>query len=150
MKTLFADASKCTGCLSCEVACAQRNEGVSGRYEARIHVTLDIFGGDNVINQCRQCRKAKCAEACPVEAITFDAEGGYWYVNEDACTQCGACVESCPFGTLRQSPSTGKILKCHTCQGSPTCVQACGSGALTWEDPAERRQAAAASRGASG
>ena len=149
MKSLFADASKCTGCLSCEVVCSQRNEGVSGRYEARIRVFLDIFGGDNTVKHCRQCKKAKCAEACPVEAITWQPEGGYWCLDPKLCTQCGACVEACPFDGIFQHPRSGRVYKCHTCQGEPACVEACGSGCLTWEDPAERRQARTAGKGAS-
>jgi anaerobic carbon-monoxide dehydrogenase iron sulfur subunit len=144
MKSLFVDASKCIGCMSCETACSLRNEHVSGRHDSRIHVQLEIFTGDNVITYCRQCKKARCAAVCPVGAITYNAEGGYWSLDSELCEGCGKCIVACPFHALTKSPTTGRVLKCHTCQGDPTCVQACPNGALKFEDPAERRKAAAA------
>ena len=44
---------------------------------------------------CTAC--GKCAEVCPVEAITVNDVAK---VNEDECTDCGTCVDECPVEAI--------------------------------------------------
>ena len=57
-------------------------------------------------------------------------------VNIDKCIGCGSCVMVCPFGILRLSENTGKVVKCDMCidrieKGEePICVAQCPKGAI--------------------
>ena len=46
--------------------------------------------------QCTGC--GACAAACPQNAITLAASGGFFYpiVNKKMCTSCGLCTRACP------------------------------------------------------
>jgi Fe-S-cluster-containing hydrogenase component 2 len=115
---------------------------------ARIRVAIRPFSGDYQATICRQCKKAACAAACPVGAITQHADG-YWDVNYDTCIGCNECLKACPFGAMFFDPVGDKVMKCHTCQGEPACASACGTGALVWIDATEvagRRRANAAAK----
>lgn len=136
---LFANSGVCQGCLSCVVACAQQNEGMSAPSRARIHVDLDPFGGIHRIHYCKQCKSALCAEACPVDAILFVPHGQYWAIDYDQCIGCMQCISACPLGVIFYDSIGDKVIKCETCQGDPICARVCPMGALLWGDPAERR-----------
>ncbi len=135
-KILLFDADQCAGCLSCQTTCAQRNEGASGLANSRLRVALRPFTGDYGLTYCRQCKRAACAEACPVGAIKLHADG-YWEVDYDTCIGCNVCLDACPFGAMLYDPVGDKVIKCHTCQGIPACAEVCPTGALTWIDASE-------------
>jgi anaerobic carbon-monoxide dehydrogenase iron sulfur subunit len=137
-KLLFADPESCTGCLNCVLFCAQHNEGVSAPSAARIHIALDPFTGRYLSQYCLQCKKAACAEACPVGAIRRLPDQDYWSVNYDECIGCKACVNACPLGAMFLDPAEEKVLKCETCQGNPVCAEVCPTQALFWGDAADR------------
>ncbi|MBN1873470.1 MAG: 4Fe-4S binding protein [Anaerolineae bacterium] len=42
--------------------------------------------------------EAKCAEVCPVEAIS-KGETQY-YINPDECIECGSCEAECPHEAI--------------------------------------------------
>lgn len=42
-----------------------------------------------------------CAEACPVGAISYDAEGKA-VIDKDTCLSCGACAATCPVGAISE------------------------------------------------
>ena len=68
-KVLIIDPVKCKGCLSCEVVCATRNEGVADLNMSRIRVTSflkEVFFFPSV---CLQCETPHCALVCPVRAL---------------------------------------------------------------------------------
>ena len=44
-------------------------------------------------------RCAICAEICPTDALTAEADG--LALNRDACTGCGACAGACPAQAIR-------------------------------------------------
>ena len=51
----------------------------------------------------------------------------------DKCTQCGECVDACPYGMMEQYES-GIPYKCDLCDGSPVCVSECNFNALLFKE----------------
>ncbi len=72
--------------------------------------------------------------ACPVEAITINAETGAKEVNPTICVGCKVCTIACPFGTVNYNSDTGKVIKCDLCGGNPQCAEACPTGAILYVD----------------
>ena len=130
-KSLVIDASKCTGCHLCEMACTYHHEGKFNPTRARIKVFKFEYEGRNVPYVCTQCADAWCMEACPVEAITLDRATGAKIVLKDVCVGCKVCTIACPFGTINYNSITKKVDKCDLCGGEPECVKACPTPALT-------------------
>jgi anaerobic carbon-monoxide dehydrogenase iron sulfur subunit len=128
---LHWDDDACTGCLSCTIVCSERHTGQSAPSRARVRISVDLLTAEHTAAYCRQCRKAACAQACPVEAIQFDPQVRAWLVDEARCTGCGACVEACPFQAIWCDPLTELAIKCDLCQGATRCVEICPSNALS-------------------
>lgn len=122
---------KCTGCRSCMIVCSERHTGASSLARARIRILLDFLGSDLDAQYCRQCSKAACAQACPVEAICLDQDTGAWIVDGELCTGCGQCVDACPFHAMQIAPESGRASKCDLCGGKTWCVQTCPPAALS-------------------
>ena len=139
-KLTLIKSRECHGCISCVTFCSQRNAGVSAPSRARIYVDLDPFTGDYKVRYCRQCKNAKCAEACPTGAITRNEDGGYLHIDYDVCSGCGECVEACTFGAMFWDAEADRPIKCENCDGSPICAQVCPAEALVWADPGELAQ----------
>ena len=153
---LVRDASKCAdNCRHCVQACTTRHG------TARLRPGNVQIGKFDVLDHCRQCRVgAECFEACPEQAIQWNASGALVVTN--ACSGCGACAPACPYNaiTLVDLPKishrpikqlwqklTGVALstipleatrplqradKCDYCHGYDdlACVSACPNGAL--------------------
>ncbi len=83
---------------------------------------------------CTQCDDAWCMQACPVDAITVNAETGAKVVSEALCVGCKVCTIACPFGAINYNSATGKVVKCDLCAGEPACVEACPTPALSFID----------------
>ena len=75
-KALLINPEKCTGCLQCEMACSFENYGTFATARSRIKVFDFHETGRKVPYTCTQCDEAWCQHACPVEAITVDANTG--------------------------------------------------------------------------
>ncbi|MFQ6370198.1 electron transport protein HydN [Shewanella sp. YIC-542] len=173
---ILADASKCIGCRTCEVACAvaHRPEGdVTGvnavNFSPRIHV---IKGGDiSTATACRQCEDAPCANVCPNNAIR--REHGFVHVMQDLCIGCKTCVVACPYGAMEvvthpvvrntgaavnvlvEKAQANKCDLCYTRPQGPACIEVCPTNALRCIDrneleamSAEKRRRAALDAGA--
>ena len=125
--------SLCSGCLSCMSTCSLRNERHVSPASARIQVEVDVFGGDNKITICRQCKDPDCVRACPVGAIYRDEGLQIWRVDYELCIGCRECVSACRFSSMFFDPNGDKVIKCEQCSGSgePSCVDVCPTGALT-------------------
>ncbi|GJL82056.1 MAG: 4Fe-4S ferredoxin [marine bacterium B5-7] len=134
MKSLLIEASKCTGCLQCEMACSYENEGVFNPARSRIKVFTFHSEGRFVPYTCTQCEDAWCMQACPVDAIVINAQTGSKDVLEDICVGCKVCTIACPFGTVNYNQDSGKVIKCDLCGGDPQCVAACPTAAITYVD----------------
>jgi len=84
--------------------------------------------------RCVFCKKPKCVEACPENAIIHQ-DDGYIYIDANLCDGCGSCIDACPFDAIRMTVE-GKSVKCDLCldDETPACVYQCPVGALVIVD----------------
>jgi len=138
---LLVDTKKCQGCMSCMLACSLVHEGVENLSLSRIQVIQNSFQKwphDLTIEQCRQCVKPYCVEACPVDALKANPKYGYVrMVDTDKCIGCGDCFEACPFtpsrlivGPDEKYQKKEKAKKCDLCANAPYHWDKKGGGPL--------------------
>jgi len=97
---------------------------------------------------CLHCERAPCASACPVGAISTDADTGAVLIDHDVCVGCRLCIGVCPFGAIGYNEETGVVYKCDLCAGDPECVKWCFTGAIRYVEGADDVAAAKRRRGA--
>ncbi len=136
------DASACTGCKACQIACKDKNNLPTGVLWRRVY---EISGGSwqkqgdawttdafayNLSIACNHCVHPKCAGVCPTDAFV-QREDGIVYIDESKCMGCGYCNWACPYSVPQYNPESGRMTKCNFCmddlaQGKPpACVAAC-------------------------
>jgi formate dehydrogenase iron-sulfur subunit len=151
------DMSRCIGCDACVVACKAGNQlPVGTQYIEIIEHTSgtfpDLTGGIQN-HRCYHCIDASCVAVCPTGALF--KEDGLTRLNADACSGCGYCVQSCPYGIPKME--NGRATKCDACASTvaggevPWCVQTCPAQALKYDQRdlilAEANQRVAAIKG---
>ncbi|MFC1871366.1 4Fe-4S dicluster domain-containing protein [Chloroflexota bacterium] len=128
-KAILYDATRCTACRGCQVACKQWNENDEdiptppttwtrttnqGSYENPPDLSPQTFlkmqfrevesNGQVrwLFNRraCMHCTDAACVKVCP-NGTLYHNEMGFVVYNKDTCTGCGYCVEACPFDVPR-------------------------------------------------
>ena len=147
---LLVDTKKCSGCMSCMMACSLAHEGGINLSHARIQIKKNVFGRypDDDIEQyvCRQCVDAPCVTACPVGALAPDPQTGVRVIDEEKCIGCRKCIKACKYQPSRIAIDVQrrKALKCDLCQNTPylngkggpkglqACIQACNLGAIAF------------------
>ena len=142
-KAILFDATKCTGCRGCQVACkawngleAEETEN-NGTYENppdlspqtwlkmrfTEHVDSSAPGGLAWLftrQACMHCSvdRAGCVKVCPTGAL-YHHEMGFVAYDKDKCSGCGYCISACAFGVPRAKTggfeSVRKIDKCTFC-----------------------------------
>lgn len=137
------NASQCTGCHLCEIACVSARYG-GGPYQAEDAFVLEhrrlairTFGVLPSLDVCDHCAAHPCVSVCPHQALIAFRDGRVelW---EDRCTGCGKCISACPTRGIRRATDLGIAVKCDGCVPlgqAPACVAACPSGALTLDAP---------------
>jgi anaerobic carbon-monoxide dehydrogenase iron sulfur subunit len=128
---ILIDEKICTGCRTCEFACAWQQKESFHYDQSLIRVQKDKENeGFFRVTVCRHCPSAPCLAACPVAAIGKDPRSGEVRIDPQKCTGCGECVASCPWQAPVLDPHDGIAKICDLCQGDPLCVKFCQPGAL--------------------
>ena len=144
----YFDATRCTGCKTCEIACRDYND-LDLDFSYR-HV-YEIEGGDWSENadgtwstdgytyytsiSCQHCDNPACMHVCPTGAMHKD-DNGVVRVDEKRCIGCGYCAMACPYGNPKVDRTKGHSVKCDGCASrvaegkNPICVEACSMRAL--------------------
>jgi len=136
------DASACTGCKACQVACKDKNNLPVGVLWRRV---FEVSGGSwqrqgeawttnvfayNLSLACNHCVHPKCAGVCPTDAFV-QRDDGIVYIDESKCMGCGYCNWACPYSVPQYNPECGHMTKCNFCMDGlafglpPACVAAC-------------------------
>jgi carbon-monoxide dehydrogenase iron sulfur subunit len=148
---VVADLERCTGCRTCETACASYNHPVEidGRTvrglgnpalsNMRVHGFIPEV---DVPVTCALCSDAPCIAACPVAEDERGRRALYrrprlhTIINDPArCIGCRSCAAACASqrgGVIEPDPGTGKPTHiCTLCDGEPRCALACPYDALS-------------------
>jgi formate dehydrogenase iron-sulfur subunit len=133
------DMSRCIGCEACVVACKTGNElPIGTQYIELIEHTSGTFPdleGGFQNHRCYHCIDASCVSVCPTGALF--KEGGLTRLNSSACSGCGYCAQSCPYGVPKME--NARATKCDGCTATvaggelPWCVQTCPAQALKYD-----------------
>lgn len=150
MRRLFVRPELCTGCKTCEIACAVEHSQSKTLLGAIMespppHTRLYVeaasdspFSSLKMPMTCRHCDPAPCIAACIPKAMHRSVGDVVTNVGgKNACIACGMCVMMCPFGMIaRAQAPDGKVmaLKCDLCPDRtiPACVEACPTGAIVF------------------
>ena len=152
------DGERCTGCKTCQLACADYNDLTCDFWYRRIYE----FGGGaweqgedgtwsttaftyHASVACNHCESPACVANCPTLAMHKTVDGVV--LHDDArCVQCRNCVTVCPYGAPQFDDEADMIVKCDSCYDlrkggmNPTCVDACPTRALEFGDIDELRR----------
>lgn len=138
---IIADATKCIGCRTCEVACAvshHENQDCAAlspdEFISRIRVIKDHCWTTAVA--CHQCEDAPCANVCPVDAIS--REHGHIFVEQTRCIGCKAVcwlARLVRWRSFLRAKGEGDWRDlCWHRETGPACVEACPTKALQCMD----------------
>lgn len=130
-KKLAVIPQRCSGCRTCELVCAITHFGVNNPKKSCVRV-MTIYPHP-VIRMpviCKQCQEPKCADGCPVNAIT--RTDGTVRIDPELCISCLQCVDSCPFGAMFVHEDIERPFNCDLCGGNPRCVEVCPKAALAF------------------
>lgn len=142
MKQVFVHLEKCTGCRSCQIACAVQHSAsknlfgaISERPSPRYRLFVEKGENFKVPLTCRHCDEAPCVDAC-ISGALFRDERGVVMQREDRCVGCWTCLMLCPFGVVGRKKESKVAVKCDMCpeEDSPACVQACPTKALVYSE----------------
>lgn len=154
----YFDASRCSGCKTCMIACADGNnlpdsvlwrrvaEYAGGEWVEREKgiYSQNVFSYYTSIS-CNHCEEPVCVRACPTTAMNKNAQG-IVSVDLNKCVGCRYCEMNCPYSAPQYNAGTGKMSKCDFCyerllKGEiPLCVAACPMRALKFGEYEELRK----------
>lgn len=122
----------CQGCRACEAVCSLFHFGEINPAATGIKISEHVFGHFKQ-NVCQQCIDMVCKDACGVGAISRDAYTGAVVISEKCigCGKCAeACpVNAISMVNINGRKSA---FKCDLCGGVPECVKICPRNALGW------------------
>lgn len=160
---IVVDVARCTGCMTCMVACKEENRTRPGIWWNKVfQIENDVSGSIVYIRHaCMHCDLPPCMDACSQKAI-YKRPDGIVLIDETKCRGDGDCVLACPYDAIEINSDQvyfsewgvsdedvslinrihppGKASKCNFCvhridKGKePACVESCPSTAMTFGD----------------
>jgi len=142
-KAILYDATRCTACRGCQVACKQWNDRAGWDYSHTQNTgsyqnppdlspqtwTLISFKEHEdagnmqwlfLKRSCFHCHDAACVEVCTTGALKHDPNTNIVTIQPELCNGCGYCSQFCPFHIPRLESNLatgeGQSLKCNFCQ----------------------------------
>ena len=96
---MVIDLEKCTGCMSCDMACKRGNYTPPGVDWTKVHI-YKTGGYPNAKSRslptlCMHCEEPECLTACPTDGTSHRADGVV-IIDNDRCVGCGYCALACP------------------------------------------------------
>lgn len=138
MTRIYVIAERCTGCKSCEMACAVQHSkdktllgAISQVPPPQKRLYVEMGQGVKMPVLCRHCEEAPCLNSC-ITGCLYRDEHGYVRRKKGRCIGCWTCIMTCPFGVVSRDPVQHIAVKCDRCHKLevPACVAACPTKAL--------------------
>ena len=137
-KQLFFHPELCVGCHLCSYACSVANHGVLSKKKTAIRI-VKADGRFEYPVYCIQCEDKTCMKVCPTDALVWNEGVGTVELVEDKCIHCGLCAVKCDYNVIAFGEDK-EVVKCNLCLGSPNCVPACPTEAITYEDSSPEKE----------
>lgn len=160
-KIILFDASKCSGCYNCQLACKDEHCGndwtpyaapqpMTGHFwckvSERVQGSIPKVKIQYTSKMCAHCEEASCMAACSAGAITR-REDGFVLIDPLRCTGCSACVAACPIDAIYMNEERKLAQKCTGCThlldngaAQPRCTEACPTDALVFGEESELQE----------
>jgi molybdopterin-containing oxidoreductase family iron-sulfur binding subunit len=160
---IIVDLDRCTGCMTCVIACKEENLTRPGVWWNKI-LELESETPDRIIfvrHACMHCENPPCVAACSQAAISRRPDG-IVLIDHEKCVGAGDCADACPYGAIHINPATdyfpdqtlpfekgkeshrqhppGKASTCTLCVHrieaghEPLCVASCTAKAMIFGD----------------
>lgn len=151
MQRIYVRPERCTGCKTCELACAVQHSESKTLFGAmtespppRPRLFVESAGARKMPIVCRHCDEAPCLNSC-ISGCLYKDDNGYVRRKKGRCIGCWSCLMVCPFGVITRDTRQHIAVKCDRCHKLevPACVNACPTKALVLKEidelPAEAR-----------
>ena len=160
---MVLDLNRCTGCMTCVMACKEENLTGPGVWWNRV-LALESEIHDRITYlryACMHCDDPPCVPVCPEHAI-YKRPDGIVLIDHEKCHGHGECMKACPYDVIDRNPDRdyfpeeklpfermpdahrihphGKASTCTLCvhrieQGrEPACVAGCPSKVMVFGD----------------
>ncbi len=123
---------QCQGCRACESVCSLFHLGQVMPDATGIRISEPSLGHFEQ-TVCQQCIDMVCAEPCPVDTISRDAYSGAVVIGENCigCGKCAEACPIGAISMIT-TDGKKMAFKCDLCGGLPECVKICPREALGW------------------
>lgn len=138
MTRIYVRPERCTGCKTCEIACAVQHSQAKNLFGAltesprpRQRLFVESAGDVRMPVVCRHCDDAPCLNSC-ITGCLYKDENGYVRRKKGRCIGCWSCIMTCPFGVITKDEQSHIAVKCDRCHklDIPACAASCPTKAL--------------------
>ena len=102
---ILLDLNRCTGCMTCVMACKEENLTRPGVWWNRV-LELESESHNRITYfryACMHCDDPPCVPACPEHAI-YKRPDGIVLIDHERCQGQGECMKACPYGVIDRNP----------------------------------------------